>query len=144
MQRRSYTSDLTDAQWERLRPLLESPKHKGGRPREWPLREIVNALFYYLKNGCSWRDLPHDLPPWDNVYDHFRRWKRSGKIEHIHDVLREQVRIAQGRDPTPSAAVLDAQSIRTAEKRGGAGASMVPNKRLQATKGRERCRAPPL
>lgn len=105
-------------------PLLESPRSKGGRPRDYELREIVNALFYYLKNGCTWRDLPHDFPRWDNVYDHFRRWKQSGKIEHVHDLLREQVRLNEGRQPSPSAAVLDAQSIRTAEKRGTAGAMM--------------------
>jgi transposase len=70
------------------------------------MREIVNALLYYVKNGCTWRDLPHDLPPWSNVNDHFRRWKKNGLLERIHDTLREEVREAQGREPrlgmTPS------------------------------------------
>jgi transposase len=127
MPRQRYTTDLTDAQWERLRPLLETPVYKGGRPREYPMREIVNALLYYVKNGCGWRDLPHDLPPWSNVNDHFRRWKRNGLLERIHDALREEVREAEGRERTPSAAVLDAQSVRTAEKRGPAGASTAAN-----------------
>jgi transposase len=70
MTRQRYTTDLTDAQWERLRLLLETPGYKGGRPREYPMREIVNALLYYVKNGCTWRDLPHDLPPWSNVNNH--------------------------------------------------------------------------
>jgi transposase len=127
MPRQRYTTDLTDAQWERLRPLLETPTYKGGRPREYPMREIVNALLYYVKNGCGWRNLPHDLPPWSNVNDHFRRWKKNGMLERIHDTLREAVREAEGRERTPSAAVLDAQSVRTAEKRGGAGASTAAN-----------------
>lgn len=127
MKRQRYSTDLSDAQWERLRPLLETPKYKGGRPREYPLCEIVNALLYYVKNGCSWRDLPHDLPQWSNVSDHFRRWKENGLLEKVHDALREEVREAEGRERTPSAAVLDAQSVRTAEKRGPAGASMAAN-----------------
>ncbi len=122
-ERRGYTSDLTDEQWARLEPLLQRPAHHGGRPRTYPLREIVNGLFYYVKNGCGWRDLPHDLPPWESVYDHFRRWKSDGLLEHVHACLREEVRAAEGREATPSAAVVDAQSVRTAEKRGAATAT---------------------
>ena len=124
MTRPRYTTDVSDAEWERLRPLLETPKHHGGRPREYPLREIVNALLYYVKSGCTWRNLPHDFPPWSNVNDHFRRWKRNGLLEAVHDALREEVCETEGREPTPSVAVLDAQSVRTAEKRGAVGASM--------------------
>jgi transposase len=124
MKRQRDTTDLTDEQWERLQPLLETPRSKGGRPRQEAMREIVTALLYYVKNGCTWRDLPHDPPPWSNVSDHFRRWKRNGLLEKVHDALREEVREAEGRERTPSAAVLDARSVRTAEKRGSVGASM--------------------
>ncbi len=78
MERKKYPTDLTDAQWEKLAPLLERDSSKGGRPRTYALREIVNALLYVLRGGISWRAIPHDLPPWDNVYDHYRRWKRDG------------------------------------------------------------------
>lgn len=118
MTRPRYPSDLTDAQWERLRPLLESARSRRGRPRTYPLREIVNALLYVLRGGIAWRALPHDFPPWESVYDHFRRWKKTSTLEKIHDVLREDTRAKQGRARSPSAAVLDSQSVKTAGKRG--------------------------
>ncbi len=116
MKRKSYATDLSDAQWERLRPLLERDPSRGGRPRTYPLREIVNALLYVLRGGISWRAMPHDLPPWESVYDHYRRWKRNGTLESVHDALRQQVRSASGREATPSAVILDSQSVRTTEK----------------------------
>jgi putative transposase len=118
MSRRRYPSDLTDAQWERLQPLLESARSRRGRPRTYALREIVNALLYVLRGGIAWRALPHDFPPWQSVYDHFRRWKKTSTLEKIHDVLREDTRRKQGRARSPSAAVLDSQSVKTAGKRG--------------------------
>ena len=118
MTSRRYPTDLTDSQWELLRPLIEKPKSRGGRPRTHPLREIVNGLFYVLRGGISWRMMPSDLPPWDSVYDHFRRWKKDGTIEHVHDVLRTWTRQSEGRPATPSAAVLDSQSVQTTEKGG--------------------------
>ena len=118
MNRKRYPSDLTDAQWERLRPLLESARSRRGRPRTYPLREIVNGLLYVLRGGIAWRALPHDFPPWESVYDHFRRWKKSSTLERIHDVLREETRLKQRRSRSPSAAVLDSQSVKTAGKRG--------------------------
>lgn len=126
MSRRRYPTDLSDAQWERLRPLLVRDPSKGGRPRTYPLREIINGLQYVLRGGISWRSMPHDLPPWDNVYDHFRRWKKDGTFEKIHDALRTEVRQKEGREATPSAVIIDTQSgcrgavapvsVRTTEK----------------------------
>jgi transposase len=118
MPRRAYPSDLTDRQWELLAPLLERPHPGYGRPRKYPLREIVNALLYLLRNGCTWRALPHDFPPWESVYDHFRRWKREGTLERLHDALREQVRLQAGRATTPSLLIIDSQSVPTTEKGG--------------------------
>ena len=116
--REPYPTDLSDAQWERLHPLLRAARDPRGRPRKYPLREIVNALLYVLRGGISWRSLPHDFPPWESVYDHFRRWRKNSTLERIHDVLREQTRAKQGRKRSPSAAVLDSQSVKTAGKRG--------------------------
>ena len=116
--RTPYPTDLSDAQWERLRPLLQAARDPRGRPRKYPLREIVNALLYVLRGGISWRAVPHDFPPWESVYDHFRRWRKSSTLERIHDVLREESRAKKGRSRSPSAAVLDTQSVKTAGKRG--------------------------
>ena len=113
----AYTSDLTDAPWERLAPLIP-PAKPGGRPRSVNMRAIVNAIFYRTKTGCQWRNLPHDLPPWGTVAGYYRLWRRSGVWEAIHDALREQVRIAAGREATPSAAIIDSQSVKTTGKGG--------------------------
>jgi transposase len=88
-------------------------------------REIVNAIFYQVRNGGVWRALPHDLPKWQTVYDYFRQWRDDGTWQRIHDALRDDTRRAAGRDPSPSAAIIDAQSVKTVEKRGRAGATMA-------------------
>ena len=124
MPRPRYPSDLTDAQWARLEALLVKREGKLGRPRTHPLREIVNGMLYVLRGGNAWRMMPHDLPPWASVYSHFRRWKRNGLIERVHDTLREQTRQAAGRQTSPSIAVIDSQSIKTTEK-GGSGATIA-------------------
>ena len=125
MSRARYPSDLTDRQWARLEPLLPPPK-PGGRPRSTDVREVVDAILYVLRNGIVWRALPHDFPPWATVYSSFNTWRRAGVWEQAHDLLREQVRTADGRAATPSAAILDSQSVKTTEK-GGHAATMRPS-----------------
>ncbi|MGH2515980.1 MAG: IS5 family transposase [Ktedonobacterales bacterium] len=115
--RKTYPSDLSDVEWHLLEPLVPAPK-SGGRPIAHPRRELLNAIFYVVRQGCTWRALPHDLPPWQTVYHYFRLWRNDGTWERLHTALREQVRVQAGRPATPSAAILDSQSVKTGPKRG--------------------------
>jgi putative transposase len=109
---RVYPSDLTEVEWVMLAGLLP-PAKAGGRPRSVDLRRILNGLFYLVRAGCAWRYLPRDYGPWSTVYHYFRLWRSDGAWERIHDRLRELARERAGRDPTPSAAIIDSQSVKT-------------------------------
>jgi len=117
MSRRAYPSDLTDIQWAILEPLIPPPAQEAPN-LTYTRREIVNAILYVLRSGCPWRLLPHDLPAWGTVYWYFGRWRREGLWDQVLQALRKQVRIQQGRDPEPSAAIIDSQSIKTSAVRG--------------------------
>jgi putative transposase len=115
--RRAYQSDLSDAEWSCLELHLPAPKSYG-RPRLHSPREILDAIFYVLKSGCAWRLLPHDFPPWKTVYHYFRAWRLSGLWERVHSALRERVRVPLKRNPHPSAAIVDSQSVKPTGVRG--------------------------
>jgi putative transposase len=131
MRRPPYPSDLTDAQWAELEPLLPPPK-PAGRPRVVERRELVNAILYVLRTGCPWRHLPHDLPTWSTTQSCFRRWRLDGTWERVHEALRERVRDRAGRERTPSAAIVDSQSVKTTEK--GGPAATTPARRSRAAR----------
>ena len=124
MNRPTYPTDLNDREWQLLEPLLPPPK-PGGRPAKYPRREVVNAIRYVLRSGCSWRMLPHDLPPWRTAFHYFRTWRRDGTWQRAHDTLRDRTRQSVGRRASPSAAIIDSQSVKTTEKGGLAATTRV-------------------
>jgi len=135
MSRTPYPTDLTDAQWKLIEALVPRPK-PGGRPARYTRREIVNAILYQTRNGCVWRALPHDLPPYRIAFHYFRAWHKDGTWEQIHDALREKVRRAVGKKPKPTAAILDSQSVKTTEQGGPRGTDAgKKNRRTQAVRG---------
>ena len=116
-ERRAYSSDLTDVEWQILEPMLP-PEKPGGRHRKYAMREIINAIQYILRGGCAWRLMPHDLPHWRSAYEYFRQWRHDGTWLRIHDNLHQQLRTQMQRPVQPSAAILDSQSVKTTEKGG--------------------------
>jgi putative transposase len=110
-----YPTDLTDAQWAVLEPLIPPPK-PGGRPRTVSMRQVVNAILYIDRAGCQWRMLPREYPTWKTVYWYFTRWQDDGTWEQLTDALRRQLRRQLGRDDEPSAAILDSQSVKTTQR----------------------------
>lgn len=117
MKRLPYPSDVTDDEWQLIKPLI--PISKGlGHPRTVNIREIVNAIFYWADNGIKWRGMPHDLPPWSTVYDYFRRWVKTGVWERINTYVIKIVRKSEGRHEQPSLMAMDSQSVKTLEKKG--------------------------
>jgi putative transposase len=117
--RKSYPSDLTDPEWKLLEPVFD-PEGRPGRPSSYDRRRILDAIFYVVRGGIPWRQLPHDFPPWENVYSHFRRWSEGGLFEKMHDLLRAQWRKREGRKPGATGSIIDSQSVKTTEKGGSA------------------------
>jgi putative transposase len=111
--RKACPSDLADAQWAILEPLI--PVNRLGRPRDVEMRGVLNAIFYLTRSGCHWDMLPHDLPPKSTVYDHFKRWREDGTWQVILDAIRQKVRVAAGREPSPGAGSIDSQTVKGSE-----------------------------
>jgi transposase len=135
--KRRYPTDLTSRQWRLVEPLLpEPPPGPAGRPPKHEKREVVNAILYHVRAGGSWRMLPKDLPPWETVYGYFARWRDDGTLDRLHDALREQVRSKrERRNPSPSAGIVDSQTVKGADTVGSATRGYDAGKKLN---GRQR------
>lgn len=114
MSKLQYPTDLTDAQWQILEPFFRKKTNRG-RKVVYERRLVVNAILYVVRTGCQWRMLPHDFPPWKTVYQIFYRWRQAGLWERIHDALRKRVRRQEGKQPMPTAAIIDSQSVKTTD-----------------------------
>lgn len=128
-----YPSDMTDAQWALIEPLLPAPK-TGGRPEKHRRRDVVDAILYVVRAGCAWRALPADFPPWETVYWYFTRWEQARVTEKILPVVREQLRLADGRDPQPSAGLIDSQSVKGADTVGSESRGYDAGKKINGRK----------
>jgi transposase len=131
--RRGYPSDLSDEQWAVIEALVPAVR-SGGRPEKHPRRAIVNAIFYVVRTGCSWRQLPHDFPPWQTVFWYFKQWRADGTTDRLHDALRDRVRDAAGRDPMASAGIVDAQSVKGADTVGAGSRGFDAGKKVNGRK----------
>jgi putative transposase len=128
MPRTAYPTDLTDSQWTQIESLIPKAK-SGGRPRTTEMREVIDAILYMVRGGCSWRLLPHDFPPWGTVYSYFWTFRKDGLWQRIHDRLRDRLRRQEERPRSPSAAILDSQSVKTTEKGGREGTTRARRSR---------------
>ena len=128
-----YPSDLTEAEWAHVEPIIP-PAKRGGNRRHVDEREVVNGLMYVLSTGCQWRAVPKDLPPRSTLYDYFDRWGWDGTLDRLHDALYVKCREAAAREASPTAAIIDSQSVKSAEKGGPASIRRVttPAKRSRA------------
>lgn len=133
MKRQPYPDDITDKEWALIEPALQRDKSGGGRKPKYENREVVNAIFYLIRSGCSWRHLPHEFPPWNIVYTQFTRWRDRGVFEKMHDRVKETIREFLGRNATASAGIIDSQSVKTTEK--GDPKGMMQGKKLKGAKG---------
>lgn len=130
--RRAYPTDLNDKQWSRLAPLFPGRTGTRGRPRTWAYREILNAIFYVVRSGEAWRLLPHDFPPWQTVYGYYWQWRNRGLWDTLNATLVPAVRQQEGREAQPSAAIIDSQSVKTAE--GGEARGVEVHKQVNGRK----------
>jgi putative transposase len=129
--KQAYPTDLNDTEWTQITPYLPKPKSTG-RPREIAWRDIMNGIFYMVKNGCVWRALPHDLPAWQTVYYYFRLFQKDLSWEKLNTLIREGVRVKAGREPQASAMIMDSQSAKSAE--GGEEIGFDGGKRVKGRK----------
>ena len=129
-----YPSDVTDAEWAIIAPMIP-PQRQGGRHRETDMREVMNAVRYVLRTGCQWRQLPKDFPPRSTVYNYFWEWTRYGVLDRIHRMLLVKVREVEGREASPTAAIIDSQSVKSAEK-GGPASIRLAMMRARRSRGR--------
>ena len=131
MERKHYTTDLSDKQWEIVSKYIPEKKGAGRKPK-YEKREIINAIFYVVHSGCQWAMLPHDFPPWYSVYYHFRKWQKNGNWFLIHQALHQELREKEGKQPEPTGAIIDSQSVKTskvAETRGFDGNKKVKGRK---------------
>jgi transposase len=112
-----YPTDLTDAEWSKIEPIIP-PARPGGNKRTVDIRQVTNGLMFILGSGCQWRAIPKDLPHWRTIYDYLDRWNHDGTLERLHHALYVECRELAGRGPSPTAAVIDSQSVKSAEKGG--------------------------
>lgn len=133
MGRRQYPGELTDKEWDLIRAIIEKTASPRGRKPKYGKRTMINAIFYLIRSGCSWRLLPQDFPPWQAVYAQFMRWKSAKIFEQLHDHVRGTLRVLLKRAEQPSAGIVDSQSVKTTEK--GGSVDMTQIKKSKAGKG---------